>query len=135
MGKSTNDVLITLRHYIDLARIEGRTLIIANLDIQEAFDSVPTLAIVRAMKRIKMPTSFINLIENLHKDRLLSISTPFGDTVSTDLLTRYLKKTFTILNFNLFIQILFSKIFFPFFIKSSTFLGGSWFDIFFFRCV
>ena len=79
-GKSTADVLDILRLCIDDSKIMGKRLIIANLDIKKAYDSVPWTAMEATMKRIKLPQEFIKLLERLDKNRTTTISTQYGNT-------------------------------------------------------
>jgi hypothetical protein len=50
------------------------------LDIQKAYDTVPTIAIEKGLRRIKVPENIITLICKLLDARLLKIDTPHGET-------------------------------------------------------
>jgi ribonuclease HI len=79
-GRSTNDPLQIIRNTIDDAKLNKKDLFIAQLDVQQAYDSVPFEALRKCMERIKLPQGFINLILNMHKQRHIIINTAYGNT-------------------------------------------------------
>jgi hypothetical protein len=48
-------------------------LIIGNLDVQKAFDTVPTQARIMSMRRIKIPETFLSLIMKMEEQRSLTV--------------------------------------------------------------
>lgn len=79
-GKSTTDALLLIRGCIDDAKEQKRPLLAGNLDIKKAFDTVPSEALKRSLRRIHVPNQTIELIISLVDNRLITISTPHGDT-------------------------------------------------------
>ena len=79
-GRSTTDVLRTLRIIIDDAHFNKRNLLLTNLDIYKAYDTVPFDAIQTCCKRLQMPDSLVQYIHTLISNRDTTIITPFGET-------------------------------------------------------
>ena len=77
-GRSTTDVLRTLRLIIDDAYFNKKNLQLTSLDIYKAYDTVPFDAISQCCKRIKMPDRLILLIHNFLSQREITVTTPFG---------------------------------------------------------
>ena len=68
------------RNTIDEAKDNQKELLITQLDVQQAYDSVPFDGLKLCLQRLKLPESFITLIMNMHRQRRIVISTEYGDT-------------------------------------------------------
>jgi sorting nexin-29 len=79
-GKSTSEALATLRHTIDHATLSKQPLYIALLDIEQAYDKIPLVAIQATLEHAGFPGLFIAMIIKLHTNRSLQISTNHGLT-------------------------------------------------------
>jgi hypothetical protein len=79
-GKSTNDNITIIKSIIDIAKIQHRCLLIGNLDIRKAFDTITPQAKRTSMQRIRIPERYIKMIETMDQLRTLNIDTPFGET-------------------------------------------------------
>ncbi|CAB4436338.1 unnamed protein product [Rhizophagus irregularis] len=62
------------------AREENKTVWIVSQDMAKAFDSVGMFPLQKALERIKIPTTIINFIINIYKDRKIRIITAYGLT-------------------------------------------------------
>jgi hypothetical protein len=77
-GHNTNNNATILRLLIDHARLHNRTLFIALLDIQKAYDTVPFELVRYSLLRLHVPLKFIEILYTLHNCRTIRIDTPFG---------------------------------------------------------
>jgi len=68
-GKSIADVIDILRIRIDDAKTYNKQLIVANLDIKKAYESVPWEAMETTLRRIKIPDEFINFLKRLDNNK------------------------------------------------------------------
>jgi ribonuclease HI len=79
-GKSTNDNITTLTHLLDMANLENKPLYLSGLDIEKCYDTVPFWAERAACRRIKIPETFIRLMQNMDGHNSITINTPYGTT-------------------------------------------------------
>ena len=81
-GSSTQEPIHILQAIIEDAKQFNQQLHILSLDMSKAYDSVHIPRLILAMKRIKIPNKFTQIILNLFDNRNNTVITPFGPTDS-----------------------------------------------------
>jgi hypothetical protein len=79
-GESTMEPIHLLNNICEEAREEGKELWILFQDTAKAYDTISLSMLERALKRIKIPPRFINLILDPFKERKLRVITSLGPT-------------------------------------------------------
>jgi hypothetical protein len=79
-GAGTSNAITIIRHLIDTAKNDKKKLLMAILDVQAAYDTVPMSAVESGLRRIKAPESFISLLKSMESNRSQSFLTPYGPT-------------------------------------------------------
>jgi hypothetical protein len=92
-GRSTTNIITTIRHLIDHAKATNSPLILGLLDISKAYDTVTTEAIKLSLHRIGVPINFIDIIINMQETRAIEISTPTVTRIALNPQEDFLKET------------------------------------------
>ena len=79
-GNSTTTPITILSHLIEDAQVQNKEIWMLAQDISKAYDSVHIPLLKRALLRIKVPLSLVNLITNIFTHRSNSVITNFGNT-------------------------------------------------------
>ena len=79
-GRSTLEPIHILNNVMEEARENGKELWVLLQDMSKAYDLVNREHLWRALKRIKIPEKFINIIRNSLKDRKNRVITDLGMT-------------------------------------------------------
>src|SRR3954454_13582021 len=72
--------IATLESIIQDAKSHNKPLFIFLQDISKAFDSMDVRMLKLAMKRLKIPLGFINLVSKLFTDRFNTVITHYGSS-------------------------------------------------------
>jgi ribonuclease HI len=79
-GKSTNDVIYTLHYMMEYATQQKEELWVLFQDMKKAFDSVDPAALMLSLKRLRIPSEYIKLHQNIYDTRSTCIITDLGLT-------------------------------------------------------
>jgi hypothetical protein len=79
-GMSTSNSLFTIKSIIDLADRRKDPLYLILLDIQKAYDTVPSEALKLALQRIGIPTKLIAVILSINRSLLIKVQHYYGNT-------------------------------------------------------
>jgi hypothetical protein len=84
-GRSTDCVYQTVRHVLEDAKAvhmsrdaEQSLVFLVLVDLVKAYDAVEKWALLAALRRLKMPPAFINLVDAMHTNYRVRIRTSFG---------------------------------------------------------
>ena len=86
--QSTFEPICIINELIEDAKENKKDIFILFQDLSKAYDRVNIFMLQKAMRQLKIPETFINLITNLFTNRKNHIFTTVGTTSPYELLTR-----------------------------------------------
>ena len=79
-GRGCSDAIFTVRHLVEKAFEHRVKLFCLFIDLRKAYDSVPRLALWRAMEILGIPPTLIAIVRSFHDGMEASVLAPGGET-------------------------------------------------------
>jgi hypothetical protein len=79
-GRSTMEAIFLIRQVMDRYKEEKKDLHMVFIDLEKAYDKIPTNLMWWALDMHKVPTKYVTLIKDIYDKVVTSVRTTDGDT-------------------------------------------------------